>query len=151
MPEPYYLTARDVIPKSFNVVGASGNWRVWQTAKKTWEARIVQLIRESGMPVGQDVFAKTTAILTVPTRRRRDAGNFGVILEKALGDALQVAGVIPDDTPEYWSWTSVTFTHTPREKATTFVIELLELEVPPLHFSCPYCAPDEQCGVCRND
>lgn len=122
----FYLTAEGVLPKSFNQIGASGNWRAWQSAKKDWEGRMVKLIDDAELPRFSGMFAKTTAILTVPTRRRRDAGNFGVVLEKALGDALQLAGVIEDDTPDFWSWTSVTFTHSPGVRATTLVVELVD-------------------------
>lgn len=122
----YYLTVPDLLPASFNRIGASGNWRAWQTSKKDWQGRMVKLIDDHELPQRTGLFARTTAILTVPDRRRRDAGNFGVVLEKALGDALQVAGVIEDDTPEHWSWTSVTFTHTPGRKATTLVVALVD-------------------------
>ncbi|PTL55776.1 hypothetical protein [Paraconexibacter algicola] len=121
----WFLTVPDVLPRSFNRVGASGSWRVWQTHKKLWERRLVALLGEEGVPVASGAFARTTAILTVPDRRRRDAGNFGVVLEKSLGDALQLAGVIPDDTPEWWSWTSVSFSYERGASATTFVVTLL--------------------------
>ncbi len=42
------------------------------------------------------------ALLRFPTRRRRDEGNFRWLLEKALGDALQNGGWLPDDTPEFY-------------------------------------------------
>ena len=121
----WYLTVED-LPPSFNRVGGTSHWRQWQSHKKLWEHRMVQMLREQSVPQGTEMFARTTAILTVPTRRRRDAGNFGALLEKSLGDALQAAGVIPDDTPEWWSWTSVTFQHVPRVKATTIVVELVD-------------------------
>jgi hypothetical protein len=35
--------------------------------------------------------------MTFPDRHKRDQGNFRFIVEKALGDALQQAGVIADD------------------------------------------------------
>lgn len=126
MSDVYYLHVPDTIPPSFNRVGGTSSWRTWQNHKKLWEHRLVALCREQRIPTGTERFARTTAILTVPTRRRRDAGNFGALLEKSLGDALQVAGVIPDDTPDWWSWTSVTFQHVPRVKATTVVVELVD-------------------------
>lgn len=126
MSDTFYLTFPGILPDSFNRIGASGNWRAWQAKKKEWEARIADMLRVQGVPMHTGMFARTTAILTVPDRRRRDAGNFGVVLEKALGDALQRCGVIPDDTPEHWSWTSVTFSHDPRQKATTIVVSLTD-------------------------
>ena len=126
MSDTYRLAFDGVLPQSFNRVGGTSSWRVWQTHKKAWEARIVRGLLDAGVPTSTGMFARTTAVLEVPTRRRRDAGNFGVLLEKALGDALQIAGVIPDDTPDYWSWTSVSFRHTPREKATVIVVQLVD-------------------------
>ena len=122
----YRLEFPDVLPQSFNRVGGTSSWRVWQTHKKQWEDRLVAGIVDAGIPAHTGMFARTTAVLEVPTRRRRDAGNFGVILEKALGDALQRASVIPDDTPEFWSWTSVSFVHTPREKRTLVVVQMTD-------------------------
>lgn len=126
MSDTFYLTFPGLLPDSFNKIGASGNWRAWQAKKKQWEARLVDMLCAQAVPQHTGMFARTTAILTVPDKRRRDAGNFGVVLEKALGDALQRAGVIEDDTPEYWSWTSVTFSHEPRVKATTIVLSLTD-------------------------
>lgn len=126
MSATYHLQFDDVLPQSFNRVGGTSSWRVWQTHKKAWEDRMVAAIVDAGIPAYTGLFARTTAVLEVPTRRRRDAGNFGVILEKALGDALQRASVIPDDTPEWWSWTSVSFRNTPREKRTVVVVQLTD-------------------------
>lgn len=120
----YFLTIPDNLPPSLNTVGSRGHWRSWQTAKKLWEQRLVTLLRDEGVPAHSGAFAKVTAILTVPDKRRRDAGNYGALLEKSCGDALVRAGILPDDTPEHWSWTSVTFAHVPREKATTVIVEL---------------------------
>lgn len=126
MSDVHTLTFEGIIPPSFNRVGGTSSWRVWQNHKKAWEARMTAALLNQGVPQDTGMFARTTAILTVPTRRRRDAGNFGVVLEKALGDALQAAGVIPDDTPEHWSWTSVSFRHVPRQQSTTVLIALVD-------------------------
>lgn len=122
----YYLDFPDMLPRSFNRVGGTSSWRVWQTHKKAWEDRMVSAIVDAGIPAHTGLFAKCTAELTVPVRRRRDAGNFGVLLEKSCGDALQRASVIEDDTPDFWSWTSVSFTHTPGVKATTVIVALVD-------------------------
>ena len=49
-------------------------------------------------------------MLRFPARRRRDSGNYRVMLEKALGDALVEGGWLPDDTPEHYEFGGVTFT-----------------------------------------
>jgi hypothetical protein len=43
-----------------------------------------------------------TAALQFKQRRRRDEGNFRVILEKALGDALVEGGWLADDTADLY-------------------------------------------------
>lgn len=43
-----------------------------------------------------------TAELRFKQRRRRDEGNFRVILEKALGDALVEGGWLADDTADHF-------------------------------------------------
>lgn len=121
----YKLEFPGLLPKSFNRVGGTSSWRLWQTHKKAWEDRMVRAIVDAGVPAHTGMFAKCTAELVVPVRRRRDAGNFGVLLEKSLGDALQRASVIPDDTPDHWSWTSVAFRHQPGVSLTIVHVSLI--------------------------
>jgi hypothetical protein len=64
-----------------------------------------------------------SAVLTFPTRRRRDTGNFRTPLEKALGDALQEAGVIPDDTPDLFAMDRVRFATTPGPAQTIITLD----------------------------
>jgi hypothetical protein len=45
---------------------------------------------------------EASATLRFKQRRRRDELNFATILNKALGDVLQSAGYLPDDTPDLY-------------------------------------------------
>jgi hypothetical protein len=61
---------------------------------------------EREVPRGlQSVRAKVT--IRFKQRRRRDEGNFRVILEKALGDALVEGGWLPDDTSDLYRFGQV--------------------------------------------
>src|SRR5947207_1933958 len=52
---------------------------------------------------------EASAVLTFPTRRRRDEGNYRALLEKALGDALVEGRWLVDDTPERFTFGTVSF------------------------------------------
>lgn len=52
--------------------------------------------------------ARAKATIRFKQRRRRDEGNFRVILEKALGDALVEGGWLEDDTSDYYRFGEVT-------------------------------------------
>lgn len=81
---------------------------------------------EQRVPKGAER-VEATACLRFPVLRRRDEGNFRVVLEKALGDALQLHGVIADDTPDQFRFGKITFDE---EKGTPLTIVELELEYP---------------------
>lgn len=100
-PDGYYEVWVGATPPSFNVAGMSGNR--WKLAKivKEWRETLGMAMIAAGVPRNcKRVIA--TATLTFPAKRRRDAENFRVVLSKALGDALQDRGVIPDDTAEFY-------------------------------------------------
>lgn len=88
-------------PPSFNVAGMSGNR--WQLNKivREWRTSLGFAMMEAGLPRDCNLVI-ATATITFPSRRRRDAENFRVVLSKALGDALQDYGAIPDDTAEFY-------------------------------------------------
>lgn len=73
-------------PPSLNVFGG-GPTRVYLGMKQTWQRLLTTKLEESGLPRGlQRVVVEGE--VTFPDRGRRDQGNFRVLLEKALGDAL---------------------------------------------------------------
>lgn len=97
------------VPPSLNRVGGRGSWRAFRNHKKAWESDVWTLLRaERGFkPMEPPVFVKAT--LRFPKRRNRDEGNFRVLLEKAVGDALVLGGYIPDDTPAFYRFITVEF------------------------------------------
>lgn len=87
-------------PPSLNALG-DGNRFAYRAMKTAWEARLIELIDGADLP---RPLARVTVegLLIVPDRKRRDQGNFRVILEKALGDALVEGGWLEDDDwPRY--------------------------------------------------
>lgn len=113
-------TALDIprTPKSFNAAGARDP-RGFHKAKTEWEFELALLMRDPdkglpGWPTGPQLQTVTaSAVLTFAHKRKRDEGNFRVLLEKALGDALQGGKHwpdgkwIPDDTSEHYSFRGV--------------------------------------------
>lgn len=83
-------------PLSLNDNGAAANSFGYQSAKKHWQERLVELMEEAGIPKPlQHVFAEGQACF--PDSRDRDQGNYRFLIEKALGDALVAGGWLADD------------------------------------------------------
>lgn len=58
-----------------------------------WQARIAELLRGSGpAPTSPLARVEASAILAFPDRRRRAAGNYAPVLERALAGALVEVG-----------------------------------------------------------
>lgn len=88
-------------PPSFNRAGMSGSrWTLMKVVKQ-WREMLGMAMLAAAAPRDCNLVV-ATATITFPSRRRRDAENFRVVLSKALGDALQDYGAIPDDTAEYY-------------------------------------------------
>jgi hypothetical protein len=110
-----------------NKVGARGSWRLFKYHKDLWQNMLgmemlvmVTPKRKLLTPVVAD------ALICFPVRRRRDEGNFRMLLEKSLGDALVAGDWIPDDEPDFYRFRSVTFGSS---RQPTTVIELTEGEI----------------------
>lgn len=95
-------------PASLNVVGSRGSHWHFRKAKKDLQADLEKLLMVERLPRGCDVI-EACADLRFPTSRRRDEGNFRMLLEKCLGDALVNGGWLPDDTPDHFRFTHVQF------------------------------------------
>lgn len=98
----------DSTPPSLNVIAGRGARFAFTRAKRRWQADLATLLMLRGVPRRLDR-VEATATMTFSTRRRRDEGNFRVLLEKALGDALVEGGWLDDDTPDRYSFGAVTF------------------------------------------
>jgi hypothetical protein len=88
-------------PPSFNAIGYRSHWAVGQRHKKQWQKDLSTALMVAQVPRGLES-VKVTATLRFKQRRRRDEGNFRVILEKALGDALVEGGWLSDDTADQY-------------------------------------------------
>ena len=108
-------------PPSFNAVGLHTHWTVGRKAKADWQQRCEIMLMKHKVPRGLDLVT-ATAMIAHKTRRRRDEGNFRVILEKALGDALTAGGWLPDDTPDHYRFGAVDLVSPAPEALTTLTL-----------------------------
>lgn len=107
-------------PPSFNKVGLHSHWAVGRRHKLQWQQWLSIALMEQGVLRGlKSVEARAT--IRFKTQRRRDEGNFRVILEKALGDALVEGLWLADDTPEYFRFGRVELL-APVERPETIVV-----------------------------
>lgn len=109
-------------PPSLNDVGYRTHWAVNRKIKLVWQDILVALMWEQKVkrPMRH---AQATMRLRFPTKRQRDEGNFRVMVEKALGDALVIGQYIPDDTPEHYTFGPVQFEPDPGPKLTRIWLE----------------------------
>lgn len=93
------------VPPSLNQVGYRSHWAVGRREKRTWEQFLATALMVAKVPRGLKRVT-ASAELRFTQRRRRDEGNFRLI-DKALGDILQSAWGLPDDTPQYYRFGGV--------------------------------------------
>jgi hypothetical protein len=93
-------------PASFNAIGYRSHWSVGRREKLKWQEMLAMALMVAQVPRGL-ASVSATAEIHFKQRRRRDSGNFRVILEKALGDALVEGGWLPDDTADQFSFGAV--------------------------------------------
>jgi hypothetical protein len=112
----------DDVPPSMNTNAIRSNWRGFHKHKKHWQGLLGMLLLKEQVPRGA-THVRANAALQFKVRRKRDEGNFRVLIEKALGDALQEVGVIADDTPEFYEFGTVALLDEDVNR-TTIVIEV---------------------------
>jgi len=95
-------------PPSLNVIAGRGSRFEFASAKRRWQSDFGVLLMAEAVPRGLER-VEASAVLSFPTRRRRDEGNYRTLLEKALGDALVEGGWLPDDTPDRFRFGRVRF------------------------------------------
>lgn len=112
-------------PPSFNAIGYRSHWAVGQRHKKQWQEWVFIALMEQAVPRGLMAgglkLVTATATLRFKQRRRRDEGNFRVIIEKALGDALVQGGWLADDTAEQYRFGALNL-YAPVEKPETIIV-----------------------------
>lgn len=114
-----------VLPGQNAIIDACKNIKIvkgWGSRKKVWSAYaqlkarwtdfIVACVRSDGEPIVPRISAHFTYVVAEPSRRR-DPSNAGMGAIKFIEDALQVAGVIPNDGWENVLSISLTFLHSP--------------------------------------
>lgn len=107
-------------PPSLNAVGLHSHWTLDRKAKRDWQQWLSIALMEQKVPRGLKQ-VRATAALRFKKRRRRDEGNFRVILEKSLGDALVGGGWLSDDTPDLYRFGAVEL-FAPVERPETIVV-----------------------------
>jgi len=93
-------------PPSFNVT-AGAHWTKHRKAKRDWQDWLGLAMMAKAVP-RKLLRVEATARVQFPAERRRDEGNFRVVLEKALGDVLVEGDWLPDDTPDRYTFGAVT-------------------------------------------
>ena len=88
-------------PPSLNRVGLRSHWAVGRGEKLKWQGWIALALMEQKVP-RRLKHVSATATIRFKQRRRRDEGNFRVLLEKACGDALVEGDWLPDDTSDLY-------------------------------------------------
>lgn len=111
-------------PPSLNAasLGSKGAHMKFHRLKKQWEGYLTAALLKAKVPKGL-ARIHATAILRFPSQRRRDEGNFRFLLEKALGDALQLNGQLSDDTPEQFTFGELRFEPDRGDKRTVVTLE----------------------------
>lgn len=85
-------------PESFNAM-AGRDPNVYRDAVKRWAEKLAPLLADSGLPTGLGRVVVEGEV-SFGDNAERDQGNYRVIVEKALGDALVRGGYLSSDT---WS------------------------------------------------
>lgn len=115
----------DDVPPSMNSSGSGyrGNPQAAHRVKKKWEGIFAVLLMSAKVP-RRLTSVHANASLRFPQARRRDEGNYRMLIEKALGDALARGGWIEDDTPDAYSFHELQFEDDKGPKRTTLFLEL---------------------------
>lgn len=113
-------------PTSYNATGggrgSSAAAMVGANLKQSWQAIFKELLAETSLPKGL-AYVFVEGEITFPDHREdRDQGNFRVVIEKALGDALQEGGYIANDNWTRYEFGQLTMRIKPGESATRITI-----------------------------
>lgn len=121
-------------PPSFNVWSGQGtpNTRAYSSLKRQWEGLFAGLLKESGLPRGQERVYVEGEITFPDHRDDRDEGNFRVLIEKALGDALVYGGWLRTDRWGAYQFGALFQREVPGESATRLMIYTGVVEATPL-------------------
>lgn len=124
MPGQKYELSLPDVPPSLNRVGSRGksHWP-YTNAKKKWEGMFFIALLEVKVPKGL-LTVDASAVLRFKSKRRRDEGNFRMLLEKALGDILVTGGWLQEDTPDFYAFNSVEFSEETGDPLTLVTLQV---------------------------
>lgn len=107
---PTTVLTWDDTPPSMNTSasGYRGNPHKAARVKKTWEGVLMVMLLQGKVPKDM-TWCQVSCELRFPQKRTRDEGNFRMLIEKALGDALQQGGYLVDDDPAHYRFTELSF------------------------------------------
>lgn len=91
------------IPPSFNMGGSGSNRFTYQNTKHAWQSLFIELLTEQRLPKPLG-YVEVEGQMGFPDRTRRDQGNFRILVEKALGDALVEGGWLEDDSWDFYEF-----------------------------------------------
>lgn len=95
-------------PPSLNELPLDTRNNQYRRARDAWITDACYAFNESGNKLPRNLATiRAHAVLTFPTNRRRDSGNYKAHLEKWLGDALQMCNRLTDDTHDVYSFGEV--------------------------------------------
>jgi hypothetical protein len=83
-------------------------WQVYQGALKHWKPWLIGALEASGLPRGLESVL-VEGMCCFPTKAHPDQGNHRAFIEKAMGDALQDGGWIPEDTWERYEFGNLAY------------------------------------------
>lgn len=115
----------DDVPPSYNTFQRS-HWSKQARLKSTWQGTFEGLLVAAGLPRDRFASCEASAMLRFPTRTRRDEGNFKVMIEKALGDALVNGRWLPDDTHRHFRFTHAGFEEERGPRRTVLTLRFAE-------------------------
>jgi hypothetical protein len=110
-------------PPSFNVWSGQGSTgtMAYKGLKDQWQKLLLGLLLES--PLGRMTRVYVEGEITFPDAKSdRDQGNFRVLIEKALGDALVEGGYIRDDGWDQYQFGQLLMRLEPGESATRLML-----------------------------
>jgi hypothetical protein len=113
-------------PASYNAVsggrGSSAAQMVGASMKQAWEAMFLDLLRETDLPRDLAYVFVEGEIVFPDHREDRDQGNFRVIIEKALGDALERGGYVANDNWDHYEFGGLGKREVPGVSATRLIL-----------------------------
>lgn len=101
--------------------GFKGNHHEGARMKKRWQSNFEGMLMAEAVP-RDNLRAIAGAYMRFPRLGRRDSGNYSMLAEKALGDALVNGRWIPDDDADRFFFAGVEFVASRGSAQTTVVL-----------------------------